>query len=301
MAARDYYEILGIRKEASADEIKRAYKALAKKYHPDLNPNNKAAEEKFKEASEAYSVLSDAEKRRQYDQFGRVGDFSDQFNRYYHDFRQARTSPGGFDTFNFGGFGDLGDIFQELFGMGGRRTTRTRGARPQGVSQQVFVELGLAETLHDQTRRIRLSDGRQFDVKIPKGVRSGDQIRMNLPGEIDLLLQITIRPDQLFQVEGDDLVLDLPVTIREALFGGRVTVPTLAGSQVEVTIPKGSQNRKRLRLRGLGLFSRKTQNSGDMLVSLNVTLPEPFDDAKHADLRQALDRLSYNPREKFAR
>lgn len=325
MAAKDYYKILGVNRSAPAGEIKKAYKKLARKYHPDMNPNDKSAEEKFKEASEAYAVLSDAEKRKQYDQFG-SGDFSDQFNQYYQQFRQKRSqdprggspfdfSGEGFEGFNFGG--GLRDIFEELFGIHGKDASSFGGAERKkegrfrsggprtmgGQDVHVGLNLNLEETLRPQERRIQMTGGPQYDVKIPAGVRDGDQIRLpqksgGSGGGGDLYLDVHINPHPYFKVENDDVLLTVPISIQEALFGGKIRVPTLEHA-VELSIAEKSQSGQRLRLKGKGLLNRKTKSRGDLYVIVAVAMPRDVDEEKLAELKKVLESIRYNPREGF--
>jgi curved DNA-binding protein len=306
---RDYYEVLGVSKSASADEIKKAYRKLARKNHPDVNPGDKAAEEKFKDINEAYEVLSDPEKRTRYDQLGPNWKAGADF-----------TPPPGWEGARVE-FGDLGDIFggggrssgfsdffESLFG--GRRGARG-GAEFRMRGQDVEAEIGLAleEAHRGVTRNLSIQavepcpdckgtgskDGKvcptcrgagairrpkSFDVTIPAGVRDGSVIRLAGQGEPgidgappgDLFLRVRIEPHRLFNMVGqDDIEIDLPVAPWEAALGAKVIVPTL-DQPVEMTIPAGAQGGQRLRLRGQGLTRREGGRS-DQYVKLRIVIP----------------------------
>ncbi|PYE56200.1 DnaJ C-terminal domain-containing protein [Deinococcus yavapaiensis] len=270
MAYKDYYEILGVPKSASEADIKSAYRKLAKQYHPDKNQGDEAAAEKFKEIGEAYAVLSDAEKRKLYDQYGHTG-----------------SIPGGAyggGTGDFGGFdpSQFSDFFQGLFGGrgsgfrsgnidldellgglgGGRRFV-------QNVEGELNITLKEAFSGTEQT--IQVGD-RRIHVRIPAGTRDGARLRLagQAPGNGDVLLTVRVLDDARFELNGDDVttVVDVPVTT--AALGGKVKVPTLRGN-VEITVPAGSSGGRTLRLRGQGW--PRAGGAGDLYVKLNLTLP----------------------------
>lgn len=285
MEFKDYYQTLGVSPEADGDEIRRAYRKLARKYHPDLN-KEAGSEEKFKEIGEAYEVLKDPEKRKQYDQL-RAGGW-----RQGEDFQPPPDWGGGFGHAGagegFGGFSDFSEFFENLFGggMGGRRRGRVRG---RDIHARVEVDLETAYA--GGKRRITLTraepgpDGRvrrrnqNLEVNIPAGVRPGQQIRLSGQGEPgldggpagDLFLEVEIRPHRLFELQGRDVYLTLPVAPWEAALGARVNVPTLGG-RVSLNIPAGSSSGKQLRLKGRGLPGKPP---GDQYVTLKVVVPEP--------------------------
>jgi len=292
MEYKDYYKILGVSKSASDKEVKSAYRKLAHKYHPDVNPDDKRAEEKFKEINEAHEVLSDPDKRRKYDQLGAD----------WYRWQQAGSRPGGFDWTQWtsgGGPGygtrygtveDLGDLFGGGFSdffnrVFGRRTGRGGGVqyqtRPQrGQDYQQEVEISLLEAYRGATR-IMEKDGRRLEIRIPAGAKSGTKVRLAGEGSSsgfggkpgDLYLLIKVRPDPRFERKGDDLHTTVRVDLYTALLGGKVRVPTL-GSAVLLTVKPETQNGRILRLRGKGMPNlRDKDRYGDLYVKIDVRLP----------------------------
>lgn len=289
MAAKDYYATLGVQRAASEQEIKKAYRKLAQQYHPDKNPGDKQAEQRFKEVNEAYSVLSDAEKRSQYDRFGpqweqyaRSGMNPDDFARYGgaggFGGGQGRTmTPEDFEQmFGSGGAGDFGGIFDSLFGgrTGSRGRATHANARPMPTESEVTVSVTLEEAFHGATRSVQTSSGRRMEVTIPRGVKSGSKVRMKGAGsEGDIILKMDVLPHQLFTRDGDDLRVKVPVDLYTALLGGEVQAATLE-RPVVLRIPAGTQNGKTLRLRGLGMPHLKHPDQrGDLFAVVDVQLP----------------------------
>jgi curved DNA-binding protein len=261
MAYKDYYAILGVGKTASEDEVKKAFKKLARKYHPDVN-KEPGAEDKFKEINEAYTVLSDAEKRRYYDQFGtsagrpgwqpppgqgggNVGDFSDFFQQLFG---------------NLGGRGGFSGNFEDLFGQ--RR----------GRDLEAELQIGLEEAYRGGERVVSVN-GERLSVRIPAGVREGSKIRLQGKGTAggDLYLLLTLSPHPVFRLDGDDIYASVNVPAPLAVLGGEVRVPTLDGD-VELNLPRGTQGGKRLRLKGKG-WLRKDKTRGDQYAEINLTIP----------------------------
>lgn len=300
----DLYEVLGVGRNASADEIKRSYRRLAKKNHPDMNPGDQAAEERFKAASHAFEILSDPEKRKLYDEFGeeatRPGFDADKARSYRQ--WQGYGRGGGFGGFDFSdtdsaNFGDMGDIFSSFFG--GRRGY---GAGPtRGANTEARMEITLREAVLGGEREISVQRGdgtlRTLRVKIPAGIKPGQSIRLSgqgMPGRAgapagDLLIQVDVAAHPVLKREGQDLHLDLPVTVGEALLGAQVEVPTLTGS-VRLTLPPGSQNGTKLRLRGKGAPASGRQPAGDLYVRLDVRLP-PVDGGRGEKVKKAIQTL----------
>lgn len=278
-STKNYYDILGVSKSASEDEIKKSYKKLARKFHPDLNPNNKEAETKFKEISEAYAVLSDSEKRSKYDRFG-SGNFGSDFDRAW---QQAYTSGGGFNAQTMGDMGfDLGDILGDIFGMGGggfaggfggARSQRGRHrARPENM--ELELPLSFMEAMQGTKRSIDVN-GSVIDVKIPKGVESGSKIRVAGKGSNggDLILNCKVEPHNFFKRAGSNIELLLPISLREALSGATVEVPTISGS-VDLKIPAGASSGMKMKLKGRGIEDPRSKERGDQIITLQIVVPK---------------------------
>ncbi len=318
MEYKDYYKTLGVSKNAEEKEIKKAYRKLARQYHPDVNPGNATAEARFKDINEAYEVLSDAEKRKMYDQFGsqwqqyqrsggNANDFWQQWQAQQGGPRpHTRTvSPEEFEQM-FGGSGGFSDFFETLFGgMGGRRTGRADfggftsgpGAQPRprrGQDIEHTIQVTLEETFQGTTRQLQWEDGRTISAKIPPGVKTGSRIRLSGQGSGgvsggqagDLYLKVDVQPHATFQREDDDLKMTLPVDLYTAVLGGSVEVVGLDRT-VKLTIPEGTANGKTFRLRGLGMPKVKNPaERGDLFVTLEVQLPEQLSDPEKELFRQ---------------
>ncbi len=307
MPERDLYDILGVSRGASPDEIKKTYRKLAKKYHPDVNPGNKQAEEKFKEVTAAFEVLSDPKRRKLYDEFGpdalRTG-FDEKKAEEYRRWKQAAgggPGRGGGVPFDFGdfatvdlggGFGtfDFGSIFGDLFGGAGGRGRRRAGGvgiPMPGSDAQAEIAIDLRDAVLGAERDIRI-DGRTLRVKIPAGVTDGSQIRLagqggpghgGPPG--DLYLTVRLHEHPWVRREGKDLFIDLPVTVPEAALGADVTLPTFEGP-VRLRVPPGSQSGRLLRLRGKGLPDLHGGPRGDLHAVVQIVLPEGGEEVRRA-------------------
>ena len=310
---KDYYEVLGLPRGASEDEIRKTYRQLARKYHPDVNPNDKSAEEKFKEINEAYEVLSDADKRKRYDELGANWKSGADFTPP----PGARNGRVNFTDFadGFGGArsaSDFSDFFESLFG--GRGSARSSADfRMPAQDIEAEISLTLEEAHRGVKRNITLQSSgtdrmKSLEVTIPPGVRAGTVIRLAGQGEPganggppgDLYLHVRIEPHPLFETIGDaDVQIEFPVAPWEAALGAKVTVPTLDGP-VEMKIPSGTQGGKRLRLRGQGLPTRINQRRGgrgDQYVKIKIVIP-PKLTAKEKDLFEKLAAESkFDPRE----
>jgi|DewCreStandDraft_1066081.scaffolds.fasta_scaffold02209_3 DnaJ-class molecular chaperone len=296
--ARDYYEILGVPRNATEKEIRQAYRRLARKYHPDVNPGDKEAEQKFKEIQEAYEVLSDPEKRAKYDRYGHAWRQAEQgFAGPTPDFE----TPGmGFDFRTFAEEFDLGSLFDRFFGGGGRagRTTWAPPIRGQDIEQP--VELSLEEAYHGTTRLIEVpspTGARRIEVRIPPGVTDGTRVRVAGEGgpgfaggpRGDLYLVVSIRPHPLFERKGDDLYTEVAVPLYTAILGGEVPVQTLKG-RVMLKIPPETQNGRVFRLAGLGMPRLHGSGHGDLYAKVRVVLPTNLTERERA-LFEELRRL----------
>ena len=296
---KDPYEVLGVERSASPDAIQKAYRRLAKKLHPDLNPGNKESEERFKEVSAAYDLLSDADKRARYDR-GEIDASGAEKprQRYYKDF--ASEAPAGNPYENYSGFADFADsddILSELLRRRGNVHVRARGA---DVRYHLPVEF--LDAVTGAVKRLTLPDGGTLDVTIPAGIHDGQVLRLRGKGGPgigegepgDALVEVTIKPHPLFTRDGNDVHLDLPVTLSEAVLGARVNVPTPSGA-VTMTVPKGSNTGTVLRLRGKGVL-RRDGSHGDELVKLKIMLPEKPDPELEAFTAGWQGGKAYDPR-----
>ncbi|MCB8976345.1 MAG: J domain-containing protein [Ardenticatenaceae bacterium] len=300
MDYKDYYSILGVSKTASQDEIKKAYRKLARKYHPDLNKDDPQAEQRFKDLNEANEVLSDAEKRKMYDQFGsqwqqyqRAGGRPDDFWSQWgaqgagQQRRQTYTTGGGPQ-----GFGDFSDFFETLFGQMGARGAGGQQvnfndifgqqAQPIRRSRDVehMIEISLAEAFYGTSRTIQWENGRSIEAKIPRGVKTGSRVRLKGQGQDGghLYLSIKVMPDDQFERDEDDLKTAVPVDLYTALLGGQIDVSTIDRT-VKLTIPAGTANGKQFRLRGLGMPNIKnSEERGNLYATVEVALPTDLSD-----------------------
>lgn len=298
MEFRDYYKTLGVAKTATADEIKKAFRKLARQHHPDLAQDKKAAEEKFKEINEAYEVLSDAEKRKKYDELGpgweQAGAGGGGF-RPPPGWQQAGGGFGGGEDFQFGGTG-FSDFFEAFFGRaarGGRRGSAFHGEDMplRGQDAELDIMVTLEEALHGSTRRISFTRGRSakvetYTVRIPKGVREGQRIRMaGIGGEGqgggeagDLYLRVRFERHPEFTVEGADVIHEVELPVTQAVLGGEVMIPTLDG-RAKLKIPAGTQNGRKFRMTGKGMPQRGGAR-GDFYAVIDVQLPTTLTSAQ---------------------
>ncbi|GLI34357.1 DnaJ C-terminal domain-containing protein [Desulforhabdus amnigena] len=319
---RDYYEVLGVDRSVKQEEIQRAYRKLARKYHPDVN-KSPDAENKFKEINEAYEVLKDPEKRKKYDQLGAHWKDGQDFRpppgwETHFDF--GRAGGPGRTEFHWGGTGGFSDFFEALFGgRGGEPFAGMRGARAQtwsqaGSDQEATIRISLEDAFHGATKSITLQmqsitpqgqvsvQSKNYEVKIPRGILNGQKIRLAGQGgegigggpRGDLYLKVEIDPHPVYQVEGKDLTYILPLTPWEAALGAEVEVPTLSGP-VTLKIPPGTQSRQKLRLRGKGMPSPKGV-PGDLYVVVNIVVPKKPTE-RERELFEELRRVSrFRPR-----
>ncbi|HEY2320289.1 MAG TPA: DnaJ C-terminal domain-containing protein [Solirubrobacteraceae bacterium] len=303
VASEDYYEALGVPPDASAEDIRRAYRTLARQYHPDVN-KAPGAEDRFKEISEAYEVLRDPEKRARYDRFGARGG----------------SGPGGAGNGGFGGFdggedlqgvsfdvggGDFSDLFDQMFSRrGARRGSPFEGFSRRGGDLEAVLELALTEAAGGGRRWLSI-DGRSVEVDIPRGVRDGQLIR--IPGQGapaagggpagDLILRIRLRPHPNFRVEGGDLYTDLPVAPWEAALGAEIPVPTLDGT-ARVKVPAGSSCGRRLRLRGQGLPGNAQAPPGDLYAVVTIQVPKRLSKRERELFQQLANHSKFDPRKR---
>src|ERR1700732_218658 len=317
---RDPYEVLGVPRGASAAAIKSAYRKLAKKHHPDANKNDPKSAARFAELNSANEIIGDEDKRKQFDR----GEIDAEGKPRFQGFPgggfpggdpRARGASGGFETHTFrtgGGPGGGGfeDILNSMFGG-----AAARGARPGAgntfefdtggialdLDLSVAMTVSLEEAVKGVEKRVRLPTGKELNVKIPAGVAAGQQIRLKGQGETapghppgDLLITVSISPHAFFKVDGSDLRVDLPITLYEAVLGGKVRVPTL-GSAVELSIPKNTSSGRTFRLKGKGL-PKATGMTGDLFVTTRIMLPDGNDAELEALMQKWRDGHPYNPR-----
>jgi DnaJ-class molecular chaperone len=292
MAGKDYYNILGVSRSASEAEIKQAYRKLARQHHPDVNPGDKSAEERFKQINEAYEVLSDQEKRRKYDKYGDQWQYADQFEK-------ARQQQGW--NFSQGGqrvyFSeeDVGSIFDDLFRSFGTRAGRHQPRKGRDI--EFPLEITLEEAYSGTTRTLNMADGKRLEVKIPAGVKDGSRVRISGKGaegyggvKGDLYLVTSVRPHRTFRRHGDDLYVDVSVPLAVAVLGGEVKVNTLKGSKLSLKIPAETQNGRSFRLKGQGMPHLGNSTRGDLLARVKVVLPTKLTD-EEKELFQKLSQL----------
>ncbi len=327
MAAKDYYKILGVGKNASAQELKKAYRQLARKYHPDVNPDDKSAEETFKKINEAYEVLSDKEKRKKYDKFGDQWQHADQF-------AQAGGKQGPYQNFDFSAFnrgggirfegGDIGSLFDEIL-RGGGAGYRSRPRRGQDI--EYGVEVSLEEASSGTQRMLSLQtekpcpacqgSGRQqnnicpscrgagvvpgterLEVKVPAGVKTGSRVRLAGKGghgasggaRGDLYLLVKVKPHRIFERNGDDLSVAVPVPLTVAMLGGEISVPSIKGGRLALRIPPQTQNGRTFRLTGQGMTILGKAVRGNLIAKVNVVLPGKLS-AEEKELFNKLGKL----------
>ena len=295
----DPYEVLGVKRDTSQEDIQKAYRALAKKLHPDLNPGNKQAEERFKEVSAAYDLIGDPQKRRRFDsgEIDASGAPSQQ-RPYYRDFadRASEAHPYQSDA----GFADFANegIFSEIFGRGGHTSLRMRG---QDLHYRLALEF--LEAVNGATRHVVLPDGSELKVSIPPATRDGQILRLRGKGrpgigggpDGDALIEIEVRPHSLFTRKEDDIHLEVPISLKEAVLGGRIEVPTPSGT-VSMTLPKWSNTGTVLRLKGKGVV-RRDGGHGDAYVTLKVVMPSNPDPELERMIAQWRPAAGDNPRQ----
>jgi DnaJ-class molecular chaperone len=313
---RDPYEVLGVPRGASAAAIKSAYRKLAKKHHPDNNNNDPKAAARFSEINSANEIVGDEDKRKQFDRGEIDAEGKPRFQGFPGGGARGRAGPGGFETHSFrtggspGGFGGGGfeDILNSMFGGASRGPRPGAGGAfefdPGSVALDldlsVAMTVSLEEAANGAEKRVRLPTGKELDVKIPAGVAPGQQIRVKGQGDTapghrpgDLLITVSIAPHRFFKIDGNDLRVELPVTLYEAVLGGKIRVPTLSGA-VELSIPKNTSSGRTFRLKGKGL--PKQGGAGDLFVTIRIVLPDGNDAELEALMQKWRDGHTYNPR-----
>ena len=312
---KDYYQVLGVSKNATADEIKKAYRKLARKYHPDLNPGDKKAEARFKEINEAQEVLSDPEKRAKYDQFG----------QYWQQAAQGGAPPGSggagvnvdFGGFDFGKYGSFEDFINEILGRAGgqgRTSYSYRTSSPGGFSDyggsydmsgadsEAAIALTVSEAFHGTQKQFRLGN-ETIKVRIPPGAKTGSRLRIKGKGQQspfsgqrgDLYLNIELQPHHLFKFQGDNLVAEIPLTPEEAVLGAEITVPTPDG-KVTMKVPAGVDSGQSLRLKNKG-WRKPNQQRSDLIIKLKIVTPKDLSDIEREYYRKLQQSSNYNPRQ----
>ena len=305
--AEDPYSVIGVAKTASAEDITKAYRKLAKKLHPDLNPGDKSAEERFKKITAAYDILGDPDKRGRYDrgEIDATGQETPQ-QRYYREYAGGAEGARYRSTAGYEDIGAFSDLFGDLFGEGGSPRGRDGGRRfsMRGQDAQYRLEVEFLDAVNGTKTRITLPDGGTLDVAIPPGVSNGQVLRLKGKGSPglgegepgDALIEIGVKPHPVFKREGDDIVVEVPITFDEAVLGGKVEVPTIT-STVSATVPAGTNTGKTLRLKGRGIKTRG--GAGDQLVKLAVVLPERIDEDLKSFAEKWRQDHGYDPRRKL--
>ena len=300
---KDPYTVLGVKRDSSQDAIKRAYHKLAKALHPDVNPDDKNVEQRFKEVSAAYNFLSDKEQRAKFDrgEIGAVGTprYESAFHRAYTGGGQGRGGNRGQEFGN-----DFEDLFSDLFGHARRQKT-ARTSRVKGQDIQYSMAITLVEAANGVSRRVKLYDGKSIEVRIPPGTEDGQSLRLKGKGSAgfggaaagDAFVTIQVKKHKHFRLENKDIHLNVPVTLDEAVLGAKIKVPTVDGA-VSLNIPAGANTGRRLRLKGKGMPGKDGGARGDQIIHLEVMLPEKADPDLKRFLEEWSKRNAYDVRKK---
>jgi DnaJ-class molecular chaperone len=308
---QDLYNTLNVKRGAGADEIRTAYRKLAKELHPDLHPGDKAAEEKFKRVSAAFAILGDPEKRKRYDAGEIDASGQERAGHFYRDFAESR---GGARYRSSEGFGDFSDIFSDLFRGGGQGAGGQGpggfgpgGFQTKGQDYRYNLEVDFLEAVNGAKKRVLLPEGETLDMNVPAGVTNGQVLRLKGKGGPaasrggvagDALIELKVKPHPVFEREGDDIVLELPVTLDEAVLGAKVEAPTING-RVAISIPSGASCGQTLRLRGKGVRNAQTGTTGDQLVRVKIVMPGRIDPELARFMETWRAANGYDPRAKL--
>jgi DnaJ-class molecular chaperone len=303
--SNDPYVALGLNKTATADEIKKAYRKIARTSHPDLNPDDTSAEARFKEASAAYDLLKDPEQRARFDrgEIDATGAEKQPERKFYRDYAQNPDNPYQSGQ-QYEGFGDASDIFEEILrqrAQGGRRPA-AHGFSTRGQDRRYALEIPFMDAVNGGKTRITLPDGGVLDAKIPQGTADQQTIRLRGKGDPgfeggpagDALVTLSVRPHPLFRREDNDILITLPITLDEAVLGGKVEVPTIGGT-VKLSIPKGASSGQTLRMRGRGV-KPAGKTAGDQRVELRIVAPKTIDKELEEFMESWRKTNAYNPR-----
>ncbi len=297
----DPYSVLGVSKEASDAEIKKAYRRIARDCHPDLKPGDTEAEAKFKAAAAAYDLLKDPEKRKQYDNGEIDASGQERPQQYYRDYAEAAGNPYRSRTADAD---DMSDIFAEFMrGRGGFGGQRSQEFHAPGHNVNYTLQISFLDAVFGASQKLTLPDGDRIEVKIPAGITNGQTIRLRGKGAPgygegpagDALVTVTVASHPVFDRQGDDIHITLPITIDEAVLGGKVPAPTIDGG-VNVSVPAGTSSGKTLRLRGKGVKKRGSSDRGDQLIELTVTMPDQIDDELKDFMQTWQEANRYDPR-----
>lgn len=297
---QDPYEILGVSNNDSDAKIKKAYRALVKKLHPDLNPDDKQAEERFKDVSAAFNILGDKQKRARFDR-GEIdaGGAERPERHYYKDYAEAGGAKQYRSSAAYGDAGDIGGVFGDIFSR--TQTGDQRRFKMRGSDVRYLLEVDFLDAVNGAKKRITLPGGAALDVKVPPGISDGQTIRLRARGQPglnggppgDALIEIMVKPHPVFRRDGNDIIVELPITINEAVLGAKIDVPTISG-RVKLTVPKGASSGQTLRLKGKGVKHPKQQ--GDQRCVLKIVLPARIDAELEQFMRQWQKDHNYNPR-----
>ena len=291
--AEDPYTTLGLPRTATDEDIRRNFRRLAKELHPDLNPDNPAAAERFKRIAAAYELIGDPERRRAFDR-GEIDASGEPRRTYQH---AGGRGPGGGPGPDFG----FGDVFSDLFGQRGPRGPGA-GFSLRGQDMRYTLDVDFMEAVLGAKKRVTMPEGGQLDLAVPQGVTDGQVLRLKGKGGPglrggepgDALVEVRVRPHPHFKRQGDDILLDVPITLDEAVLGGKIEIPTAAG-RVSLTLPKGASSGRAFRLKGKGARNPSTGAFGDQIVTVRIVLPDSIDESLAYFLTEWRKKNTYDP------